>query len=153
MAADEIAAPVSTIRTDRVGVPGNVAIVNATTTSVSLSWLPEAGFQAPIGYNVYLGTSYIATTLDPAYTINGLDRGQSYRVLLTAFDADGRYSVSSEATLVTTLAEAASPAEPASNEPPVSDSDASEADASEACLLYTSPSPRDATLSRMPSSA
>ena len=29
----------------------------------------------------------------------------------------------------------------------------SEEDASKACLLYTSPSPRDATLSRMPSSA
>ena len=31
--------------------------------------------------------------------------------------------------------------------------DAEHAKESEACLLYTSPSPRDATLSRMPSSA
>ena len=29
----------------------------------------------------------------------------------------------------------------------------SDKEAEEACLLYTSPSPRDATLSRMPSSA
>ena len=32
-------------------------------------------------------------------------------------------------------------------------SDLDEVDGIEACLLYTSPSPRDATLSRMPSSA
>ena len=86
----------------RVGVPQDIEVVARTATSIELSWSPDTGFSEPLGYNVYLGTSYIATTFNAFYTIKGLDPEATYRVVLTAFDDAGQFSVSTQAVIAQT---------------------------------------------------
>ena len=86
----------------RVGVPQDITAVSRSTTTVDVTWMPESGLAEPFGYNVYLGTSYIATTFNPFYTVKGLDADTSYRIVLTAFDDAGNFSTSSDAVAVQT---------------------------------------------------
>jgi len=95
-------APAEEVDESRVGVPQDIEVVSRTATSIEMSWSPDAGFSQPLGYNVYLGTSYIATTFNSLYTIKGLDPATTYRVVLTAFDDAGQFSVSTQAVIVQT---------------------------------------------------
>ena len=85
----------------------------------------------------------IKQVIDPELFVNIVDLGLIYVVdVVPIEDQDDKYNVNIEMTMTSPMC----PAGPQL----VAET---QKYASDFCLLYTSPSPRDATLSRMPSSA
>lgn len=83
--------------------PVNLRAVGQTDSSVSLDWQPASNSVTTAGYNLYLGNSYITTTRQPAFTVQGLDADSSYRLFVTAFDFNGNFSTRSNELLLETL--------------------------------------------------
>ena len=101
--------------------------------------------------------------------LDGIDIGESFKISSVKLDSEVTPTIQGRDFVIATLAaptvmkEPEKPAEAEAAEgeegaegtdvAAAADGDKPAADAAKGCLLYTSPSPRDATLSRMPSSA
>ena len=83
--------------------PVGITTVRQSDDSVAVVWEADPGSAAVAGYNLYLGTSYIATSSSADYEIKGLNADSSYRLILTAFDFDGNFSTKSEVVVISTL--------------------------------------------------
>ncbi|WP_084717992.1 fibronectin type III domain-containing protein [Streptacidiphilus carbonis] len=87
------------------GTPLAVHGTASTATSVSLAWdKVNTGASATTGYDVYSGTTKVATVSGTAATVGGLTAGTDYSFTVVARDAKGRTSASSKAVPVTTPA-------------------------------------------------
>ncbi len=92
-----------------IQAPVELQVVEQTDSSVSIVWEPAADSIDVAGYNLYLGTSYIATSRQNSFTVRGLDADSSYRLFVTAFDFAGNFSTRSEELLLSTLPAGATP--------------------------------------------
>lgn len=69
--------------------------INATTSSVVLSWSPSTDNIAVAGYEVFRDGTKIATTTTPGYTDQPVTSNITYSYTVTAFDAAGNRSAAS----------------------------------------------------------
>ncbi len=72
--------------------PGNLAVTNATATSLTLGWTAATDDTAVTGYNLYNGATKVATVGSPSYAFTGLGCGSTYTLGVEAFDAAGNTS-------------------------------------------------------------
>lgn len=84
--------------------PGNLTAAGTTSTSTNLSWAASTDNIGVTGYNVYRGTTLLATVTSPAYAVTGLSANTTYTFYVTAKDASGNISASSNVVTVTTSA-------------------------------------------------
>lgn len=94
----------STPDTTAPSVPTNVAASNITQTSVNLSWTASTDNIGVTGYDVYQGSSKIATVTTTSYSVSKLTASTSYTFSVKAKDAANNVSSSSNTVNVTTLA-------------------------------------------------
>ncbi|MBJ7471263.1 MAG: fibronectin type III domain-containing protein, partial [Solirubrobacteraceae bacterium] len=97
-----------TVKTDAIVVPPNQApskptnlAGTPTTTSVALSWTASTDDKAVTGYNVFNGTTKVATVTGTTANVTGLTPDTSYTFKVEAFDAEG-LKTASDATTVKT---------------------------------------------------
>lgn len=84
--------------------PTNLAASGTTQTSTNLSWTASTDNVAVTGYDVYRGTTLIATVTGTTYTATGLTASTTYSFSVRAKDAAGNVSAASNTVSVTTLA-------------------------------------------------
>ncbi|CAL2103192.1 conserved protein of unknown function precursor containing a type A C-terminal secretion signal. Putative extracellular ribonuclease [Tenacibaculum sp. 190130A14a] len=82
--------------------PSNLTTSNTTSTSVSLSWLAATDNVGITGYEVFNGSTKIATVTATNYQVTGLTASTAYTFSVKAKDAAGNTSVSSNTVNVTT---------------------------------------------------
>jgi hypothetical protein len=76
------------LSTDTVApsTPGNLSFSNVNYDSVTLSWSGSTDNLGLLSYNIYSGTSIVATTNSTNYTVTGLNFGSTYSFTVKAFD-------------------------------------------------------------------
>jgi len=82
--------------------PAALTMIDASQTSVSLSWGASTDNVGVSGYNVYRGSSLAGSTSTATYTVSGLACGTSYTFAVEAKDAAGNTSPRSTVTATTT---------------------------------------------------
>ncbi|MED7926197.1 glycosyl hydrolase family 18 protein [Nonomuraea sp. LP-02] len=83
-------------------VPGNLRSTGVTSSSVSLAWNASTDNVAVTGYEVYRGSTLVATVTETAYTDTGLAASTAYTYTVRARDAAGNRSAASAAVTATT---------------------------------------------------
>ena len=84
-------------------VPTSLTASNTTQTSVELSWTASTDNIGVTGYQIFEGTTQIATTTEINYTVTGLTANTAYSFTIKAVDAAGNSSDASNSVTVTTL--------------------------------------------------
>ncbi len=82
--------------------PANLTTSNVAQTTLSLSWTASTDNMGVTGYDVYRGTTRLATVTSTSYNVSGLAAGTSYSFSVKAKDAAGNESTSSNTVNVTT---------------------------------------------------
>ncbi|MEY9969089.1 cellulose 1,4-beta-cellobiosidase [Streptacidiphilus sp. MAP12-16] len=85
-------------------VPTGLTVTGTTSSSVSLSWTASTDNVGVTGYNVYRGSTKVATVTGTSYTDTGLAASTAYSYTVTAQDAAGNVSAASTAVTGTTTA-------------------------------------------------
>jgi chitodextrinase len=98
------ATAVTTLDTTPPTVPGTPVVSGTTGTQATLTWAASTDNVGVTGYEVYRGTSLIATVTSATFTDTGLTAGTTYSYTIKAKDAAGNRSAASSATNVITLA-------------------------------------------------
>ncbi len=93
-----------TTDTTAPSIPTGLTGTAASSTSVSLSWTASTDAVGVTGYDVYRGTTKVATATGTTYTDTGLTASTSYSYSVRARDAAGNVSAASTSVSVTTLA-------------------------------------------------
>ncbi|MEU4509393.1 glycosyl hydrolase family 18 protein [Nonomuraea wenchangensis] len=83
-------------------VPGNLRSTGVTSSSVSLAWNASTDNVAVTGYEVYRGSTLVATVTDTTHTDTGLAASTAYTYTVRARDAAGNRSAASAAVTATT---------------------------------------------------
>lgn len=99
-----ISSSVSTPDTQAPTVPANLATTGITANSVGLSWSAASDNVGVTGYEVYQGSSLLATVNATTYTATGLTANTAYTFSVKAKDAAGNTSAASNSVSATTLA-------------------------------------------------
>lgn len=87
--------------------PTGLAAGTTTTTTVPLTWTAATDDVGVTGYDVYRGTTRVATTTATSYTDTGLAPATAYTYTVRARDAVGNVSAASAAVSATTQSEQA----------------------------------------------
>ncbi|MFD4933038.1 glycosyl hydrolase family 18 protein [Streptomyces virginiae] len=82
--------------------PGTPTASNIADTSLTLTWTPATDDKGVKNYDVYRGSSKIATVTGTGYTDSGLTKGTTYTYSVTARDTIDQTGPSSGSTTVTT---------------------------------------------------
>jgi endonuclease I/chitodextrinase len=82
----------------------NLLVSNITQTSLDLTWSSSTDNVAVSGYDVFNGSSFIATVTENSFTMVGLTENTAYNLSIAAKDAAGNTSISNLVS-VTTLAQ------------------------------------------------
>ncbi|WP_299158102.1 endonuclease [uncultured Tenacibaculum sp.] len=82
--------------------PSGLVASNITQTTVDLAWTAATDNTAVTGYNIYNGSTQVATTTNTNTTVSNLTAGTSYNFTVKAFDAAANVSIASNAVSVTT---------------------------------------------------
>ncbi|MFE6183875.1 cellulase family glycosylhydrolase [Streptomyces sp. NPDC056465] len=82
--------------------PAGLTSTARTSTSVTLGWTASTDNVAVTGYDVYRGSTKVATVTTPGHTDTGLTPGTAYSYTVRARDAAGNTSAASAALSVTT---------------------------------------------------
>jgi len=85
-------------------VPSGLSVLSTTASAASLSWAGSTDNVSVAGYNVYSGSTMVATSPGTAATVTGLAPSTSYSFTVRAYDEAGNLSASSAAVSATTLA-------------------------------------------------
>ncbi|MCB0462856.1 MAG: endonuclease [Flavobacteriaceae bacterium] len=72
--------------------PTNLVASNPTDNSMDLIWTPSTDNIGVIGYDIYVGGSFNATTANTSYTVSGLNAETNYCFTVKAKDAAGNES-------------------------------------------------------------
>ncbi|SEC39874.1 Por secretion system C-terminal sorting domain-containing protein [Tenacibaculum sp. MAR_2009_124] len=83
--------------------PGNLTSSNIAQTTLSLTWTASTDNVGVTGYDVYQGTTKIASTATASYNVTGLTANTAYTFSVKATDAAGNESNSSNVVNATTL--------------------------------------------------
>ncbi len=89
--------------TQAPSTPANLSALNATQTTIDLSWNVATDNVAVTGYDIYQGNSVIATATGTTYQATGLTANTSYSFRIKAKDAAGNESGFSNTATATTL--------------------------------------------------
>lgn len=84
--------------------PASLAASGTTSSSTNLTWTASTDNVAVTGYNVYRGTTLLATVTTTNYVASGLTASTAYTFSVKAKDAANNLSASSNVVNVTTLA-------------------------------------------------
>ena len=84
--------------------PASLAASGTTASSTNLTWTASTDNVAVTGYNVYRGTTLVATVTTTSYVASGLTASTTYSFSVKAKDAANNLSASSNVVNVTTLA-------------------------------------------------
>ncbi|MBC5834904.1 T9SS type A sorting domain-containing protein [Flavobacterium sp. F372] len=84
--------------------PASLAASGTTASSTNLTWTASTDNVAVTGYNVYRGTTLLATVTTTNYVASGLTASTAYTFSVKAKDAANNLSASSNVVNVTTLA-------------------------------------------------
>ncbi|MBA6154937.1 endonuclease [Tenacibaculum sp. S7007] len=82
--------------------PTNLAVSNVTQTSANLAWTAATDNVAVTGYDVFNGSTKIATVTSTSYSVTGLTASTNYTFSVKAKDAANNISTSSNTVGVTT---------------------------------------------------
>ncbi|WP_136669107.1 M4 family metallopeptidase [Flavobacterium sp. H122] len=82
--------------------PANLAASGTTSSSTTLSWTASTDNVGVTGYDVYQGSTLLATVASTSYTVTGLTASTAYSFSVKAKDAAGNVSASSNVVNVTT---------------------------------------------------
>jgi bacillolysin len=82
--------------------PTSLAAAGTTSSSTNLTWTASTDNVAVTGYNVYNGSTLVATATGTSYTVTGLTSSTTYTFTVKAKDAVGNLSAASNAVNVTT---------------------------------------------------
>jgi len=85
-------------------VPSGLSVLSTTASAASLSWAGSTDNVSVACYNVYSGSTMVATSPGTAATVTGLAPSTSYSFTVRAYDEAGNLSASSAAVSATTLA-------------------------------------------------
>ena len=103
------AAPPPPADTQAPTTPTNLAVISATTTSITVGWSASSDNVGVTGYGLYRGGSSTGSTTSTSATFSGLSCGSAYVLAVDAYDAAGNRS--NQATITAS----ASPCPPASD--------------------------------------
>jgi endonuclease I/chitodextrinase len=92
--------------------PTNVALSNATTTTINASWTASEDNEAVSKYEVYANGTFNGETASTNYTLTGLNSNTSYAVTILAKDIANNKSDQSIAVNETTLTDNEAPSVP-----------------------------------------
>ncbi|WP_299620542.1 endonuclease [uncultured Tenacibaculum sp.] len=81
----------------------SLTVSNITETTVSLTWNAATDNTAVTGYDVYQGSTKIATVTTLSYNVVNLTPDTTYSFTVRAFDAAGNVSIASNTASITTL--------------------------------------------------
>ena len=84
--------------------PTNLSSSNITQNTVNLSWTASTDNVSVSGYRVYRNGSLVASTANTSFGVTGLSSGMTYTFTVSAFDAAGNTSATSNSVSVTTTA-------------------------------------------------
>ncbi|MCU1681282.1 MAG: cellulose-binding family [Amycolatopsis sp.] len=84
--------------------PANLAVLSTTANSVSLNWTGSTDNLVVAGYNIYQGTTKVATSPGTVGTVNGLTASTAYTFSVQAVDEAGNTSGKSNTVSATTKA-------------------------------------------------
>ncbi|WP_163444596.1 M4 family metallopeptidase [Flavobacterium columnare] len=84
--------------------PTNLVASGTTSTSTTLSWTASTDNVGVTGYNIYNGTTLLASSSTTSATVSGLKASTTYNFTVKAKDAAGNLSATSNAVSVTTSA-------------------------------------------------
>ncbi|OXA83210.1 peptidase M4 [Flavobacterium columnare] len=84
--------------------PTNLVASGTTSTSTTLSWIASTDNVGVTGYNIYNGTTLLASSTTTSATVSGLKASTTYNFTVKAKDAAGNLSATSNAVSVTTSA-------------------------------------------------
>ncbi|WP_214104804.1 cellulase family glycosylhydrolase [Acrocarpospora catenulata] len=90
-------------------VPGNLRSTGTTSSSVSLAWNASTDNVGVTGYEVYRGSTQVATVTGTSHTDTGLAAATSYTYTVRARDAAGNRSAASTAITVQTASGGGTP--------------------------------------------
>ncbi|MEO8712846.1 MAG: alkaline phosphatase family protein [Parafilimonas sp.] len=96
----------TTADTQAPTAPANLTASGTTSTGTTLTWAASTDNIAVTAYDVYKGSSVIATVSGLSYTVSGLLPSTAYPFLIKAKDAAGNISAASNTIIVNTLAAA-----------------------------------------------
>ncbi|WP_329426185.1 glycoside hydrolase family 9 protein [Streptosporangium sp. NBC_01495] len=82
--------------------PGKPAVSAITGSGATLTWAASTDNVGVSGYDVYRGTTRVATSTGTSHTLTGLTPATAYTVSVVARDAAGNSSAASESTAFTT---------------------------------------------------
>ncbi|GAA4180218.1 glycoside hydrolase family 9 protein [Streptosporangium oxazolinicum] len=82
--------------------PGKPAVSAITGSGATLTWAASTDNVGVSGYDVYRGTTKVATSTGTSYVLTGLTPATAYTVSVVARDAAGNSSAASESTAFTT---------------------------------------------------
>ncbi|CAL2105989.1 exported hypothetical protein [Tenacibaculum sp. 190524A02b] len=88
--------------TQAPSTPTNLVVTNIAQTSLTLNWSASTDNIGVTGYDVYQGSTRIATTNTTSYNVNGLTANTSYTFFIRAKDAAGNTSTPSSTVNATT---------------------------------------------------
>ncbi|MBD0378572.1 RCC1 domain-containing protein [Paenibacillus sedimenti] len=86
--------------------PSGLTVTNKTASSVGLSWTAATDNLGVTGYEVYNGSTKVASTTSTFYSVTGLTSNTAYTFSVKARDAAGNVSPASNSVTVTTSAAA-----------------------------------------------
>ncbi|WP_327204854.1 CBM96 family carbohydrate-binding protein [Paenibacillus sp. DMB20] len=95
--------------TEVPSAPGNLAVTNATSSSVTLSWSAATDNVGVTGYEIYNGPTLAATVTDTEATVSGLNANTAYTFTVKAKDAAGNVSAASNEVSATTSGDTTNP--------------------------------------------
>ncbi|MCK8521578.1 M12 family metallo-peptidase [Aquimarina sp. D1M17] len=88
--------------TQAPSAPANLTASNVTQTTVNLDWDASTDNTGVTGYDIFQGSTVIATTSNTSFQVSGLSPNTAYTFSITAKDAAGNESNESNSITVTT---------------------------------------------------
>ena len=98
--------------TEAPTVPANIALSNATTSTIDASWTASEDNEAVSKYEIYANGTLNAETAEINYTLTGLNSNTGYAITVLAKDLANNQSELSEAVNITTLTDITAPSAP-----------------------------------------
>ena len=96
--------PVGGLDIESPSAPGNLSATAVTDTTVTLSWTAASDNVAVTGYRIYRDGTLLLTSTAQLFSDSGLQPATSYMYSVTALDASGNESLSSEISITTSTA-------------------------------------------------
>ncbi len=95
--------------TSAPSTPAGLAAGQVTDSSLTFSWSPSTDNQGVVRYEVYRGSTLVASTAQTSFVLTGLTASTPYSLTIKAFDATGNASGTSATLVLTTAAAPATP--------------------------------------------